>query len=108
MSPGNHDYDNYSWWEGENGPGASRSLSGGRVWELYFGPLSRHFADKPWYGGAFNPGLNSYQYFTGGGKRFLPLSLEMLPTPARQEGRSVGKEGVTTFELRGSPVTKKK
>lgn len=82
MSPGNHDYDNYSWWAGENGPGAGRPLSGGRVWDLYFGPHSRHFAGKPWYGGSFNHGLNSYQFFEGGGQRFLHLSLEMLPTPA--------------------------
>lgn len=82
MSPGNHDYDNYSWWVGENGPGANRPLSGGRVWDLYFGPQSRHFAGKPWYGGAFNHGLNSYQFFDGGGKRFLHLSLEMQPPPA--------------------------
>lgn len=82
MSPGNHDYDNYGWWPDENGPGAGRPLSGGRVWELYFGPGSHHFAVKPWYGGSFNQGLNSYQLFTGGGKRFLHLSLEMQPTPA--------------------------
>ncbi len=82
MSPGNHDYDNYSWWEGPGSPGAARPLAGGRTWDLYFGPQSRHFAGKPWYGGSFNQGLNSYQFFTGGGKRFLHLSLEMQPTPA--------------------------
>ncbi len=82
MSPGNHDYDNASWWAGADSPGAGRPLSGGRVWELYFGPQSRHFAGKPWYGGAFNQGLNSYQFFEGAGKRFLHLSLEMQPPPA--------------------------
>ncbi|MFA7441051.1 MAG: metallophosphoesterase [Sphingomonadaceae bacterium] len=83
MSPGNHDYDNYSWWEEDGrGPGARRPLTGGRVWDLYFGPESRHFADRPWYGGSFNQGLNSYQFFEGGGKRFLHLALEMEPTPA--------------------------
>lgn len=81
MVPGNHDYDNFSWWEGPNSPGASRPLSGGRTWDFYFGPQSRHFAGKPWYGGAYNQGLNSYQFFTGGGKRFLHLSLEMQPAP---------------------------
>lgn len=80
MVPGNHDYDNAYWWSGEGGPGKSRPLAGGRTWELYFGAQSRHFADKPWYGGAFNQGLNSYQFFTGGGKRFLHLSLEMEPS----------------------------
>lgn len=82
MVPGNHDYDNYSWWDGPDSPGASRPLSGGRTWDLYFGRQSRHFVGKAWYGGSFNQGLNSYQFFTGGGKRFLHLSLEMEPTPA--------------------------
>lgn len=82
MVPGNHDYDNYSWWDGINSPGASRPLSGGRTWELYFGPQSRHFEGRSWFGGSFNQGLNSYQFFTGAGKRFLHLSLEMQPTPA--------------------------
>ncbi|MBV2149953.1 metallophosphoesterase [Sphingobium sp. AS12] len=82
MVPGNHDYDNYSWWEGPDSPGAARPLSGGRTWEYYFGPQSRHFAGRPWFGGAYNQGLNSYQRFPGGGKRFLHLALEMQPTPA--------------------------
>lgn len=83
MVPGNHDYDNYAWRGGEDGgPGASRPLVGGRTWNYYFGPGSRHFAGKPWYGGSFNEGLNSYQTFEGGGRRFLHLSLEMEPPPA--------------------------
>lgn len=81
MVPGNHDYDSYSWWDGENSPGIRRPLASARVWNLYFGPESRHFAGKPWYGGAFNQGLNSYQNFTAGGKRFLHLALEMDPRP---------------------------
>lgn len=85
MAPGNHDYDNYSWWDGDKSPGARRPLSGGRTWNLYFGPESRHFANRPWYGGSFNQGLNSYQHFTGGGQRFLHLSLEMDPPPAALE-----------------------
>jgi hypothetical protein len=80
MSPGNHDYDNSGWWTGPDSPGAvAPPLSGGRTWELYFGPGSRHFAGKPWYGGGFRQGLSSYQLFTGGGQRFLHLSLEMQP-----------------------------
>ena len=78
LAPGNHDYDNHSWWM-DQGPGASRPLAGGRVWNLYFGPDSRHFAGKAWYGGASANALNSYQTFTGGGRRFLHLSLEMEP-----------------------------
>lgn len=81
MVPGNHDYDRYAWWDGENSPGSRRPLGEARVWNLYFGPDSRHFTGKSWYGGSFNQGLNSYQHFTGGGKRFLHLSLEMDPRP---------------------------
>ena len=77
MVLGNHDYDNYAWWEG--GPGASKPLSGGRTWNLYFGPQSRFFAGQSWYGGASPDGLNSYQTFTAAGHSFLNLSLEMEP-----------------------------
>lgn len=77
MVPGNHDYDNYSWWTQDGGPGASKPLAGGRTWSLYFGPDSRHFRGKAWYGGASDNGLNSYQTFSGGGREFLHLSLEM-------------------------------
>ena len=45
MVPGNHDYDNYSW---RGYDGASEPLSGGRAWNFYFGPQSRHFTDKAW------------------------------------------------------------
>lgn len=82
MSPGNHDYDSAYWWEEPDSPGANRPFRGGRTWNYYFGPQSRHFADKPWYGGSFNQGLNSYQFFTGGGKRFLHISFEMEPSQA--------------------------
>ncbi|MEN5146305.1 metallophosphoesterase [Brevundimonas diminuta] len=82
MVPGNHDYDNYGWWrDGASGPGAKRPLAGGRLWNVYFGAGSRHFAGRNWYGGASANGLNSYQLFEGGGKAFLHLSLEMEPTP---------------------------
>ena len=82
MVPGNHDYDNYSWWSEDGGPGASRPLSGSRAWSFYFGPDSRHFAGKAWYGGATPNGLNSWQTFEGDGRRFLHLSLEMDPPQA--------------------------
>ena len=82
MVPGNHDYDNYSWWSEDGGPGASRPLAGGRAWRFYFGPDSPHFADKPWYGGASPNGLNSWQTFEGDRRRFLHLSLEMDPPKA--------------------------
>lgn len=86
MAPGNHDYDNLAWWNGPDSPGAAPPpLSGGRTWQLYFGPESRHFAGKPWYGGSFNQGLNSYQLFSGGAERFLHLALEMQPPPSTLE-----------------------
>lgn len=81
MVPGNHDYDNYSWYTGPNAPGASRPLGGGALWNAYFGPKSRHFAGKTWYGGSYNNGMNSYQLFTAGGRKFLHLGLQMEPTP---------------------------
>ncbi len=82
MVPGNHDYDNYSWWAEDGGPGASRPLAGGRAWSFYFGPTSPHFAGRDWYGGASPNGLNSFQTFEGDGRRFLHLSLEMDPPVA--------------------------
>lgn len=82
MVPGNHDYDNYSWWTEDGGPGASRPLAGGRTWSFYFGPTSRHFADKPWYGGASENGLNNWQTFVGDGRTYLHLALEMDPPTA--------------------------
>lgn len=80
MSPGNHDYDSYSWWAGENSPGPSRPLTGSTTWNQYFGPGSAHFAGKAWYGEASANALNSYQTFSGDGRQFLHLSLEMEPT----------------------------
>ena len=79
MVPGNHDYDNYSWWSGDGSPGPARPLAGSRAWSFYFGPTSRHFAGKSWYGGASPNGLNSFQTFDGDGRRYLHLSLEMDP-----------------------------
>jgi Calcineurin-like phosphoesterase len=76
LSPGNHDYDNYSY-KTDFAP-----LVSDVMWEAYFGPKSSFFDHKPWYGGAseqlaYNPGLSSYQVFEAGNKRFLHISLEM-------------------------------
>lgn len=81
MVPGNHDYDNYSWWTDE-GPGASRPLKGSRTWTHYFGPQSTHFQGKPWYKGTSPSGFSSYQIFEGEGQTFLHLALEMHPPQA--------------------------
>jgi hypothetical protein len=71
MSPGNHDYDNYS--HSAN----SRPLSGSVKWNQYFGPNSSYFSGKTWYGtSTFNGALSSYQTFTAAGKTFLHISLE--------------------------------
>lgn len=77
MSPGNHDYDNYSYLSPDNRP-----LAGTVMWNKYFGSKSYLFAFQPWYGGAsdhltYNPGLSSFQIFKVGGKDFLNISLEM-------------------------------
>ncbi|HYA90618.1 MAG TPA: metallophosphoesterase [Thermodesulfobacteriota bacterium] len=75
MSPGNHDYDNYS-------DPARGTLKGSVLWRRYFGSGSSYFAGKSWYGGAsdslpYNPGLSSFQTFQAGGRNFLHISLEM-------------------------------
>ena len=85
ISAGNHDFENYSWYptgpNGTAGPGASRPLNGYNPFPQYFGPDSKHYKDKSWYGGSF-AGNNSYQTFEGGGIKFINLSLEMEPTIA--------------------------
>lgn len=93
---GNHDYDNY-------GTACEIPLaSTPSCWKKYFGPESNYFRGKPWYGGASdkagytssgngpekwgyhppkgtpcNYGLSSYQFFSGGGRKFLHLCLEL-------------------------------
>jgi len=74
LVPGNHDYANYSHSTG------SRPLSGNDKWNQYFGPDSSFYAGKSWYGGSYNGGMDSFQTFTGGGKTFLSLELEMDPS----------------------------
>lgn len=74
LSPGNHDYDNYSHTSG------SRPLAGSVKWNQYFGSNSSYFSGQAWYGGSFNNGMDSYQTFSAGGKTYMNLSLEMLPT----------------------------
>jgi len=76
MSPGNHDYDNYSYTTGK------LPLTSTVMWNRYFGSTSSLFVDKPWYGGAsdnltYDPGLSSFQIFKVGGKDFLHISLQM-------------------------------
>lgn len=99
VSPGNHDYDNYSW-KSNNLP----LMMTQTYWNAILGSGSRYFAGKPWYGGAsdnvgyisngsgvtgsgnytpagtpVNFGLSSYQIFSAGGKKFLHINLQFQP-----------------------------
>jgi hypothetical protein len=84
LGRGNHDFDNYSWYAtgpgGTPGPGANRPLAGATSFQRYFGPNSRHFAGKPWYGAG--PESNSFQKFECGTIKFINLSLEHEPRTA--------------------------
>jgi hypothetical protein len=76
MTPGNHDYDNYSYTTG------NRPLVSEGMWTSYFGSHSSFFGGKGWYGGAsdrqqHSPGLSSYQLFEAGNRLFLHISLEL-------------------------------
>jgi hypothetical protein len=100
LVPGNHDYDNYSY-TGSVATGKEPPLiATSACWTNYFGSQSKYFKRKHWYGGASdsvgyvstgdlsagnyfaagtkcNYGLSSYQIFSGGGKMFLHIALEM-------------------------------
>lgn len=76
MTPGNHDYDNYSHTTG------NRPLVGNSQLIANFGPSSSFFSGKSWYGGSHTDtqgsgGLSSYQTFTAGGKTYLHINLAM-------------------------------
>ena len=75
LSPGEHDYDNYS----HAAPG-NRPVAGNVKWSHYFGPASAYFAGQSWYGGAFTNDLDSFQTFAAGGRTFLHISLELEPS----------------------------
>lgn len=74
--PGNHDYDRTLSADG----GTNNRIDGGTLYNQYFGPQSKYFADKDWYGGSFNNGMNSYVVTNLGGKQFLFLGLELEPS----------------------------
>lgn len=74
--PGNHDYDK-SWID--SGDKQTR-VDGEIMYNKYFGPDSKHFSGKKWYGGSFDNGINSWSSFTAGGKTFLYLGLELEPS----------------------------
>jgi len=60
---GNHDCD--TWWD-PNGAATT--------FVKHFGP--ERFKKQPWYGGASSDGVDSYQFFTGCGMKFLILHLQ--------------------------------
>ena len=73
---GNHDYDQ---WVREK-RGEIWQVKGTKFYNKYFGPNSKHFAGKKWYGGASENGLNSYMFFEAAGHKFLILGLEFEPS----------------------------
>ncbi len=73
---GNHDYD-----RGDPPGRAAKFLE-------VVGP--QRFRDEPWFGGASENGLNTYQFFEGAGFRFLILHLESdIPQEAMTWAESV-------------------
>lgn len=101
-SPGNHDYDNFSW-KSKNLPLEMTAT----YWNAILGSNSKYFRGKSWYGGASdnvgyvsngsaaagfghyfpagtptNFGLSSFQTFSAGGKKFLHIAIEFQPGDA--------------------------
>jgi hypothetical protein len=76
--PGNHDYDR-TWKDPKD---KKARIDGGKAFDAYFGPQSRHFAGRPWYGGSFDGGLDSWSTFDAGGRTFLFLGLELEASDA--------------------------
>ncbi|MDX1733128.1 MAG: hypothetical protein R3228_02135 [Halioglobus sp.] len=91
VAPGNHDYD--AMWADASFPGDPTRIAelrgmdpeilgmlhigGLDNFRTVFGAQSAFFADKPWYVDSFNGGANAAQLFTGGGYRFLHITLQM-------------------------------
>ena len=69
--PGNHDYD--KWVEGN-------VIDGSKNYNKYFGPESKFFKDKKWYGGSSAQGRNSWITFNACGYDFLVLGMEIHPS----------------------------
>jgi len=73
---GNHDYDYWKW----SFKISDVIVEGGSFFNAYFGPTSKHFSKKSWYGGASENGLNSYSIFKAGERTFLFIGLEFEPS----------------------------
>lgn len=73
---GNHDYDKWRW----SFILRNFLVQGGEYFKRFFGPESKHFKNKDWYGGSSKNGLNSFSVFKAGGRDFLFLALEFEPS----------------------------
>lgn len=73
---GNHDYDK---WKDRKKP-EPFLVSGSKYFVRYFGPESKHFAEKSWYHSDPQNPLNSYIVFNGGGIQILFIGLEFEPS----------------------------
>lgn len=73
---GNHDYDMWTR-KRKRDPWL---VLGTEYYTRFFGPQSKHFLQKSWYGGASENGLNSYIIFTAGKTEFLFVGLEFEPS----------------------------
>ncbi len=73
---GNHDYDNLFMVVAGN----AKWLKGQRMYNKYFGPKSKYFKDKDFFGGSTKDGLNTWITFTAADKTFLVIGLELEPS----------------------------
>lgn len=78
LIPGNHDYDK-AWADASD---KATRVDGNATYAKYFGPDSKHFKGKSWFGGAFDNGMDSWSTFQAGGKTFLFIGLELEPSDA--------------------------
>ena len=73
---GNHDYDNLY----QVVAGYAKWLKGQRTYNKYFGPKSKYFKNKEFFGGSTKDGLNTWITFNAAGKTFLVIGLELEPS----------------------------
>ena len=74
--PGNHDYDtvmSLDFWK-------TMHLAGSRYYNKYFGPNSKYFKNKNWFGGATKNGMNSWSLINAKGNNILLIGLQMEPS----------------------------
>ena len=74
--PGNHDYDRSFTVDNKK----TYQIDGNKYFSKYFGPNSKHFKDKEWYGGSYHDGMDSWEIISVADKQFLFLGLEVEPS----------------------------